>query len=91
MTVFGSGTRVPARWTSQGGDVGYVARSLGHYIENTGTGTLRFLEMFRSDHYEDVSLEQWMALTPAHLIREHLKLDDATIAHLRREKQLVVG
>ncbi len=90
MTVFGADAR--ARTVDyQAGDVGYVERSLGHYIENTGTQPLRFLEMFRSDHYEDVSLEQWMALTPPQLIRQHLRLDDATIAHLRKDKQAVVG
>ena len=35
------------------GDVGYVPFAMGHYIENTGTGPLRFLEMFRSDRYAD--------------------------------------
>jgi oxalate decarboxylase family bicupin protein len=30
------------------GDVGYVPRTLGHYIENTGASDLVFLEMFRA-------------------------------------------
>ena len=29
-------------------DVGYVPFATGHYIENTSTGPLRFLEMFKS-------------------------------------------
>jgi len=37
--------------------------AMGHYVENTGTTTLRFLEMFKSSYYADVSLDQWMALT----------------------------
>jgi oxalate decarboxylase len=48
----------------QGGDVGYVPFAMGHYILNTGTEPVRFLEMFRSDRYADVSLNQWLALTP---------------------------
>jgi oxalate decarboxylase/phosphoglucose isomerase-like protein (cupin superfamily) len=28
------------------GDVGYVPFAMGYYIENTGSGPLRFLEMF---------------------------------------------
>ena len=39
---------------------------------------LRFLEMFRSDHYADISLNQWLALTPPELVQAHLNLDDAT-------------
>jgi oxalate decarboxylase len=39
----------------QAGDVGYVPRAMGHYVENTGTETLTFLEMFRSTRFMDVS------------------------------------
>jgi len=37
-----------------------------------------FLEMFKSDHYADVSLNQWLALTPPELVQAHLNLDDTT-------------
>ncbi len=90
MTVFGAESRART-FDYQAGDVGYVPRSMGHFIENTGDTPLRFLEMFRSDRYADVSLSQWMALTPTHLIKQHLNLDDATIAKLRKQKDLVVG
>ena len=90
MTVFGAESRART-FDYQAGDVGYVPRSMGHFIENTGATTLRFLEMFRSDRYADVSLNQWMALTPVHLIKQHLNLDDATIAKLRKQKDFVVG
>ena len=32
----------------RGGDVGYVPFAMGHYIENTGSAPLRFLEIFKS-------------------------------------------
>ena len=48
---------------------------MGHYVENTGTTPLRFLEMFKSSYYADVSLNQWLALTPPSLIQAHLHLD----------------
>jgi oxalate decarboxylase len=32
----------------QAGDVGYVPRDMGHYVENTGDETLVFLALFRS-------------------------------------------
>jgi oxalate decarboxylase len=53
---------------------------MGHYILNTGTEPVRFLEMFRSDRYADISLNQWLALTPPELVKAHLNLDDATTA-----------
>ena len=72
------------------GDVGYVPFAMGHYIENTGNTRLRFLEIFKSSYYADVSLNQWMALTPPDLVKGHLNLDDATMRALRRDYRPVV-
>jgi oxalate decarboxylase len=72
------------------GDVGYVPFAMGHYIENTGTTPLRFLEIFKSSYYADVSLNQWLALTPPELVQAHLKLDPQTLAALRKSKSPVV-
>ncbi|KAI0671693.1 oxalate decarboxylase [Trametes maxima] len=73
------------------GDVGFVPASFGHYVENTGNSTLRFLEIFNTDRYQDISLNQWLALTPPDLVKAHLDLDDETIAHLSKTKYTVVG
>ncbi|HMG51547.1 MAG TPA: cupin domain-containing protein, partial [Inquilinus sp.] len=72
------------------GDVGYVPFAMGHYIENTGTTTLRFLEMFKSGYYADVSLNQWLALTPPELVQGHLNLDKTVMDALRKQKSPVV-
>jgi oxalate decarboxylase len=74
----------------QAGDVGYVPFAMGHYIENTGTTTMRFLEIFKSSYYADVSLNQWLALAPPELVRAHLKVDAQTLAALHKEKSPVV-
>jgi oxalate decarboxylase len=74
----------------QAGDVGYVPFAMGHYIENTGTTPVRFLEIFKSSYYADVSLNQWLALTPPELVRAHLKLDPQAMAALHEEKSPVV-
>lgn len=31
---------------------------VGHYVENVGNTTLRFLEVFKTDRFEDISLNQ---------------------------------
>jgi oxalate decarboxylase len=67
-------------------DVGYVPFAMGHYIENTGNTTLRFLEIFKSDYYADVSLDQWLALTPPELVSAHLQADPTLIQSLRKDK-----
>jgi oxalate decarboxylase len=71
-------------------DVGYVPFAMGHYIENTGTTPLRFLEIFNSDYYADVSLDQRLALTPPELVSVHLKADPQLLQALRKEKVPVV-
>jgi oxalate decarboxylase len=90
MTVFASGGKART-FDYQAGDVGYVPFAMGHYIENTGDEPLRFLEMFRSDRFADISLNQWMALTPPELVKAHLNIDDETIAALSREKPVIVA
>ena len=85
MTVFASGGKART-FDYQAGDVGYVPFAMGHYLENTGDETLTFLELFRSDHFADVSLAQWMGVPTAELVKAHLNLDDATIAKLPRTK-----
>jgi oxalate decarboxylase len=89
MTVFASGGTART-FDYRAGDVGYVPFAMGHYVENTGDTTLRFLEMFRCDHYADVSLNQWMALTPPELVRSHLHLNQKMMKALRKEKLPVV-
>jgi len=71
-------------------DVGYVPFAMGHYIENTGTTPLRFLEIFKSSYFADLSLDTWMALTPPELVNAHLKLDHQVTAALRKTKVPVV-
>jgi oxalate decarboxylase len=72
------------------GDVGYVPFAMGHYVENTGTTTLRFLEMFKSSYYADVSLNQWLALTPPSLTQAHLNIDPQTMQVFHDKKSPVV-
>ena len=49
--------------------IGYVPPSFGHYVENIGNTTLKFLEIFNADKYEDISLNQWLALTPPDVVK----------------------
>ncbi len=89
MTVFASGGK-SRTFDYQAGDVGYAPRAMGHYVENTGDETLVFLGLFRSDHYADVSLAQWMGVLPPELVKAHLNLDDQTLAKLPKSEPLVV-
>ena len=61
-------------------DVGYAPVTLPHYIENTGTDDLVYLEMFKAPVYQDVSLNNWIAALPPELVKQHLGLSDETLA-----------
>jgi oxalate decarboxylase len=88
MTVFASGGKART-FDYQAGDVGYVPFAMGHYVENCGDEPLRFLEMFRSAYFADMSANQWMALTPPKLVQAHLNLDARTMAALRKDKPII--
>ncbi len=89
MGVFGASGQART-FDFQAGDVGFVPFAMGHYVENTGSTTLRFLETFKSNYYADVSLNQWLALTPPELVQAHLKLDPKVMAALNKKKNPVV-
>jgi oxalate decarboxylase len=74
----------------QEGDVGYVQQTLPHYIENTGNEDLRFLEMFKSSKYEDLSLSAWLSHTPPELVMAHLNIDGATYDAIPKEKPVIM-
>ncbi|MBZ5750026.1 oxalate decarboxylase family bicupin [Metabacillus rhizolycopersici] len=89
MTVFAaSGTA--RTFNYRAGDVGYVPFAMGHYIQNTCNQSLWFLEIFKSNRFADVSLNQWMALTPKELVQDHLHVGPELINALRKEKWPVV-
>jgi oxalate decarboxylase len=89
MTVFASQDS-SRTFDFRAGDVGYVPKSMSHYVENTGDVPLKFLELFRSNRFQDVSLNQWLALTPALLVKSHLGLDQSAIDHFSKTKKVVV-
>jgi len=89
MTVFNSVANART-FDYTAGDVGYVPKNLAHYIENTGTETVHVLNVFNRADYRDISLNQWLALTPSELVRGHLDVDDKLMNSLRATRCPVV-
>ena len=90
MTVVATGNKARTM-DFQEGDVGYVEKTLLHYVENTGNTDLVFLEMFRSSFYQDLSLSEWLSHTPPELVMAHLNIDKATLNALPKEELVIVG
>ncbi|KAE8384127.1 RmlC-like cupin domain-containing protein [Aspergillus alliaceus] len=58
------------------GDTAVFPGISGHYIENTpDTDKLVWVEIYKSDRVADISLAQWLALTPADVVATNLKVD----------------
>jgi len=72
-------------------DVGFVPRVAGHYVENTGKTDVMFLEMFKSDQFVDVSLNNWLRRLPPEAVTSHLNLDQEQIAKIPAEKELIIA
>lgn len=89
MTVFAAEGHART-FNYQAGDVGAVPCPMGHYIENIGTTTLRFLEIFKTNRFSDVSLSQWLAFTPPELVKAHLHVDESVFAKVPKNKTPVV-
>jgi oxalate decarboxylase len=89
MGVF-AGQGAARTFDYRAGDVGYVPFGMGHYIENIGNTPVRFLEMFRSSYFADLSLNQWMALTPPQLLQAHVNFDQTVMRALQKKKYPVV-
>ena len=79
MTVFNTG---PAAVTNNfnPGDIGYIKRNFGHYIKNTGTTDLVFLEIFKAGAYQDISLSDWLTHTPPSIVTAHFDVSAEDIA-----------
>jgi len=88
MTVFAAEGKSRTYGLSAG-DVAYIPKSMGHYIENTGDTTMTFLEVFKAKEFSDISLNQWLALTPKNLVRAHTRLSKENIDKLNKVKLLL--
>jgi oxalate decarboxylase len=79
MTVFNTGPKAQTA-DFRPGDVGYVKKSLGHYIQNTGSTDLQFLEIFKTDKFAEVSLSDWLTHVPPSMVTQHLNIEASAIA-----------
>jgi oxalate decarboxylase len=89
MSVFDA-TSKARTFNYRAGDVGYVPKTLAHYIENIGNTKVRLLNVFNKPEFKDVALNQWLALTPPDLVRGHLDFNNTVMAALNPNERSVV-
>ena len=88
-TVFDTGPKAVTQ-NFNPGDIGYIKKSFGHYLRNTGNTDLVYLEVFRAPRVMDVSLSDWLAHTPREMVAQHLNIPPATVDDFPANKPMVV-
>jgi oxalate decarboxylase len=88
MTVFVAASHARTMDFNEG-DVGYVLQSNPHFVENTGDTDLVFLELFRADQYQDISLGEWMSHTPRQLVEQHLGVNQAMLDAIAKQEAVI--
>lgn len=74
------------------GDTAVFPDNAGHYVENTSKNeTLVWIELYKSDRVVDISLTQWLALTPLDIVARTLNVSESVIKGLKKEKQLIIA
>jgi oxalate decarboxylase len=85
VTVFNTGPQaITANFHP--GDIGYVKKAFGHYVENIGDADLVYIEVFRSDRFEEVSLSDWLAHSPLDMVAETLNIDSSLLAQIPKNR-----
>jgi oxalate decarboxylase len=80
MGVFNTGPQV-VTMDFNPGDVGYVPRNYGHYVQNVGDTDMQFIAVFRTSNFQEVNLSDWLKHSPAEMVAEHLNVDPTMVPH----------
>jgi len=89
MGVFNAGPKAVTT-NFNAGDIGYIKRSLGHFVKNVGNTDLVFLEVFAANAYQDVALSEWLTHTPAQMVTAHFSIPADALAKFPRNAPGVV-
>lgn len=75
----------------QAGDVAYIPYPESHYIENVGDTDVVVLEVLQAPKFTDISMRQWISLTPNQIIKDTLNLTDEVLSTLGKDKKFVIA
>lgn len=92
LTPIPLGNQAARTFDFAAGDTAVFPDNSGHYVENTSdTEDLIWIEIFKTDRIADISLTQWLALTPARLAAQALNVSVEVVRGLKKEKQLIIS
>lgn len=74
------------------GDVAYIPRGYGHYIENTSNSEdSKTLIVLDSGDYQEISLSEWMASNPTDLLQTNFGVPKTVFQAFPRANPLITG
>jgi oxalate decarboxylase len=88
VALFGSGGRGKVADVKPG-DAAYLPAGYGHAIRNTGTEDVEIVITFDNGHYEEISLTDWMAASPPHLLANNFAVPEATFAEFPKRSGFI--
>ena len=90
-TVF-TGGATARTFDFSAGDTAVFPDNSGHYVENLSkTQPLKWIEMYKSDHVAEISLSQWLAVSPPSLVARTLNVSIDFVKTLKKEKQILLA
>lgn len=89
VTVY-EGPQASRTFDFSAGDVGYIPVVDSHYVENTGTVPVVYMEVLQAPKYSDISASQWLGLTPSQVVKDTLNVPQSFIDKLPKTKQYIV-
>jgi hypothetical protein len=89
MGVFNTGPHV-VTMDFNPGDIGYVPKNYGHYVQNIGDTDMQFFAVFRTSKFAEFSLSDWLAHSPQEMVAEHLNVDPTIVPYWPGSNALIM-
>jgi oxalate decarboxylase len=86
--VFGSSGRAKTL-EFKPGEVAYIPRGFGHYIENAGADEARMVLTFNSGTYQEISLTAWLASNPAYIVADNFETKEEVVAKFAKKTRVI--
>jgi oxalate decarboxylase len=81
VTIFGAHGR--ARTEEFGpGQICFIQQGFGHYVEQVGNEPTKFVILFNSPVFEEISISKWLAGNPASLLADNFGISREEVARL---------
>ena len=67
------------------GDVAYIPQGYGHSVQNIGTEETEIVLTFDNGHYQEISISEWVATSPPHLLANNFGVEEAVFANFPKK------